>query len=149
MLLRSVGVMVVRVKLRIRLTSSGREVVTSAVANAGFESDEPEVIVPTRVARELGVYPVLPANATVDRYVVAGGRVVRVYRLPKELTNVSVVTEDREVGPVSVVLTIMPGEEDVLLSDKAIDLLGIVLVKPGQGLWKFIDDPPDKLRKSE
>ena len=45
--------MVVRVKIRVR--HGGKSVVTSAIINTGFESDEPEIILPRRLAEELGV----------------------------------------------------------------------------------------------
>jgi len=47
-----------------------------------------------------------------------------------------------------VVLTVVYGERDVLLSDMAIDALNIVLLKPGAGIWKFTDEPPEKTRES-
>ena len=66
----------------------------------------------------------------------------------KSAAKAWVVTEDREVGPVDVVLTVVYGERDVLLSDRAIDALNLVLLKPGAGIWKFADEPPEKTRES-
>jgi len=139
--------MVVRVRLRL-VREPGRELTVSAIANAGFESDEHEIIVPTKVARGLGLYPRLPGETTIETYRGAGSRRFKVYRLERGLVKAWVVTEDRVVGPVDAMLTIVPREEDVLISDGAIDALRIVLVKPGEGLWKFIDEPPNILRQS-
>ncbi|MEM3506863.1 MAG: hypothetical protein QXT31_04350 [Candidatus Bathyarchaeia archaeon] len=46
----------------------------------------------------------------------------------------------------NIVLTIAPGEDEILLSDKLIDALDIEFIKPGEGLWRFRDDKT--LRKS-
>ena len=139
--------MVVAVKLNLKGTK-GLEVVASAIANAGFESDEPEIIIPVKVARGLGLYPRLPAEVAIEEYRGAGGRRFKAYKLKLGIAKARVVADDREAGPVDVSLTIVPGERDVLLSDRAIDAFGLVLIKPGEGLWKFIDDPLDKVRKS-
>ena len=40
--------MAVRVRLRIRKTK--REILTTALVNTGFESDEPQLIIPLRLA---------------------------------------------------------------------------------------------------
>jgi len=136
------------VRVKVRLEYEDKQVEAVALANAGFESDEPEIIVPVDIARELNLYPHLPGGAIIDRYRGAGGRTFKVYRLSRGIVRAYVITEDRLVGPVDVTLTIVPGEYEVILSDQALDSFGIVLVKPGKGLWKFIDDPVDKIRKS-
>ncbi|RLE49489.1 MAG: hypothetical protein DRJ31_04775 [Candidatus Methanomethylicota archaeon] len=136
------------VTLDIKLKSFKEEVEVKAIANAGFESDEPEIIVPTSVAKKLKLYPKLPAETEIEEYRGAGGKKFKVYRLTKGAVKAWALTEDRSVGPVDVALAITPGEKEVLLSDKTLDALNIVLVKPGEGLWKFIDDPPEKIRKS-
>jgi len=35
-----------------------------------------------------------------------------------------------------------------LLSDVALDAFGISIIRPGEEVWRFIDDPPSKLRRS-
>ncbi len=50
--------MVVRVLLRLSAGSASIEV--PAIVNTGFESDVPEVIVPEKVAEDLGLYPECP-----------------------------------------------------------------------------------------
>ncbi len=46
------------VRVRLRLVGRKAEVVTSALVNSGFESDDPEVILPPPVAELLGLEPV-------------------------------------------------------------------------------------------
>ncbi len=36
-----------------------------------------------------------------------------------------------------------------MISDKLAEEFGIVLLAIGSGKWRFIDDPPDKVRYSE
>ncbi|MGC8570356.1 MAG: hypothetical protein ACP5L1_03400 [Caldivirga sp.] len=44
-------------RVRIRLRSGSNEVESSALLNSGFETDSPDVAVPVRVARALGLWP--------------------------------------------------------------------------------------------
>jgi hypothetical protein len=135
--------LVVRVKVKLTSSKEG-EVIASAIANSGFESDEPEVIVPESIAERLSLYPKLPEGTEVEEYRSVGGR-FKAYRV-KGFVKAWAVSEDKNIGPVNVVLTIVPEEDEILLSDKLIDALNIELIKPGEGLWKFKDDKA--LRKS-
>jgi hypothetical protein len=139
--------MVVRVVVRLE-SVDGRSVQVLAIANAGFESDVPEIIIAPLVAERLGLYPRLPPETVVEEYIGAGGRRFEVYRVRMGIVKAYVVAGDRTVGPVDVAISIVPGERDVLLSDRAIDALGIVLIRPGEGLLRFIDDPEGTVRRS-
>ena len=126
--------MAVRVEVRLK-SKSGAELKTAAIANAAFESDVKEIIIPERAAAELGLFPKLPAGSEVWDYKGVGG-IAKGYRI-EGLVKVWAETEDKKVGPRDVVVSIVPGEDEVLLCDKAIDALEIELVKPGKGLWRF------------
>lgn len=69
--------MVVRVK--VKLKSIKGEVITAALANSAFETEEPEVVLPIGVAERLGIYPRLPDGSEVEEYKGIGGTVVRVF----------------------------------------------------------------------
>lgn len=56
--------------------------------------------------------------------------------------------KDKQSAEVDCTVVISEHEEEVLLSDKLLDALGVTLIKPGAGLWRFQDDSPRKLRKS-
>lgn len=135
--------LVVRVKIKLE-SIKGKDVIASAIANSGFESDEPEVIVPESIAERLSLYPKLPEGTEVEEYKSVGGK-FKAYRV-KGFVKAWAISEDKSIGSVNVVLTIVPGEDEILLSDKLIDALSIELIKPGEGLWKFKDDKA--LRKS-
>jgi len=134
------------VRARVRLRSSGGEVVTVALASSGYEAEEPEIVLPVWVAERLGLYPRLPAGSEVREYRGVGGAVVSAF-LVREPVSVSVLAGDREVGPAAATAVITPGEDEVILSDRLIDALGIVLLRPGEGVWRLADE--ELLRRSE
>jgi len=142
--------MVVWVRVRIRSKMSGRSVVTSAILNTGFGSIDvaepmpPSVRVPTSVAEVLGFWPNIPANITREDYESGGGR-ISLLRVPNSV-EVTVLTDDRAPRTVECSLVISPIANCVLLNDSAIESLGIIVVKPASGLWKFSDE--EKLRRS-
>ena len=59
------------------------------------------------------------------------------------------VLANRETKPVRATAVVTPGEEEVILSDTTLDQLGIILLKPGEGLWRLTTDQPGVKRKSE
>jgi hypothetical protein len=134
------------VRIRVRISSSrGSEATFTAIAKTGFESDEPEIIISEHLAERLGFYPRLPEGTEVEEYRSVGGR-FRAYRIPG-LAEIFAETSNKIVGPVDVTVTIVPGEDEALLSDKLIDSLGIELIEAGKGLWRFRGEVD--LRKSE
>ena len=52
----------------------GRKVKTRALLNSGYESDKPEIIIPTEIARELGFFPNLPPETRVEEYYSVSGK---------------------------------------------------------------------------
>ncbi|KPV62264.1 MAG: hypothetical protein AOA65_1961 [Candidatus Bathyarchaeota archaeon BA1] len=92
--------LVVRVRVRLKPVK-GRlhaSIETAAIANAGYESDVPEVVIPELLAERLGLFPELPSGTRIEAYQTAGGE-VRVHYIPDALET-SVLTEDRVEGPV-------------------------------------------------
>lgn len=140
--------MVVRVKVRVRPLKgkSSGTIETSALANAGYESIAPEVVIPARLARRLGFLPKLPKDARKETYVSVMGTATMQF-IPDAL-KVTVSTSDREAGPVTGGVLISKEEREVLLSDRMIEELKLLLYRPGAGLWKFTDDKPEVMRES-
>jgi len=62
----------VRVRVRIKSLRSSGEVYTSALVNSGFEADTPQLLVPRRLAIELGLWPP-PGDAYLIEVGTAGG----------------------------------------------------------------------------
>ncbi|MFP3215724.1 MAG: hypothetical protein RXP99_00370 [Vulcanisaeta sp.] len=138
--------MAVRVRLRLRSKTSQEAIETSALVNSGFEAESPQLLIPTSLARQLSLYPPPPMSSIIE--VGTAGGPVRVF-LVREALYAWVITGDREVGPKLADVLISSTEEEVLISDKLAEEFGIVLLAIGSGKWRFIDDPPDKVRYSE
>jgi len=138
--------MAVRIKLKIRAKSSDKEVLSTALVNSGFETEKPQLLIPRRLAEEIGLWPP-PPNSSLIELGTAGGP-VRNYVVPDEL-EVSAVTNDKIVGPATCDAIISHIEEEVLINDKLGEALGIVILRLGAGYWRFADDSPDVSRKSE
>jgi len=138
--------MAVRVKLRIRSRTSGEVAKVSALINTGFETESPQLLIPVRLARQLSLYPPPPTSSVVE--IGTAGGPARVF-LVRDAVDVWAVAEDREVGPRPADVLISPIEEEALVNDKLTEELGIVLLAPGSGRWRFADDPAERVRSSE
>jgi len=133
----------VRVKLRIKSLRVNREIVTSALVNSGYEAETPQLLVPRRLALELGLWPP-PEDAQLLEFGTAGGP-TRVYLVPQSL-EVSVDASDRIVGPVKCDAVVSTTEYEVLISDILGSSLGIVILDL-RGKWRFTDE--DRVRTTE
>ncbi len=137
--------MPVRVKLKIKSKLSNTEVETSALVNSGFTTDRPQLIVPRRLAIQLGLWPPPPESFMVELGT-AGGP-VRNYLVPNSI-EVCIVEPDRSSSTITCDAIISHIEEEVLINDMLGEQLGIVLLGLASGKWRFIDDPPGKVRES-
>lgn len=128
------------IRLRVRLKSiRGREVEVVALVGSGYESRRPEILIPANLARELGIYPVLPASAEVIEYVLADGSRTKLIRV-RDALEVQVIANGRLNLPVRCDVVIAENAEEVLIGDKLADALGIVAIAMGEGLWCFRDE---------
>jgi hypothetical protein len=131
---------VVRVKVEVK--HGDRVFATAAVANSGYETEEPELHLPLALARSLGIsLHALPGES----YRVVGGS-THAYVLGEVL--VRVVADDRSSDWVRARAVSVPGEHEVLLSDKLLDALGIEIIKAGLGYWRFSGESPERVRRS-
>lgn len=133
--------MPVRVKLRI--TSEHRSLLTSGYVNSGYEVDQPELLVPLPLAEELGLWG--RASEEYARTPIGIGRLYVLCRRAK----VQVITGDRETPPVQVCVVVSEFEREVLISDYLAGELGIAVEDFRRGIWRFRDEPLTKLRESE
>ena len=135
------------VRGRVRIRAVGKEVETSALVNTGFESNLPEVILPTPVAERLGLYPEFKPGTRAEEYSVVGGETIVGYMVPASV-HVQVVAEGVESSPILASATILHGEEEVIIGDRLAEDLGIVVLAPASGLWRFRWDPSGLKRPS-
>lgn len=135
------------IRLRIRLVREGKSVDVVALINSGYETREPEVLLPVAIATQLSIYPRLPEGAIVKEYKLADGSITKLIKVSRAV-QIYVVEEDRVVGPVEASLVIAEKAEEVLISDKLAGKLGIVALDFGEGLWCFRDEISRVTRKS-
>lgn len=141
--------MVVRVRVRLdplkgKCTGSTYEV--TCVANAGYETHGPELVMPARFAEMVGLMPGLPEGARSKIYRTTAGP-IRVHFV-EGCVEVTVLAENRVSEAVRCGVAISELEDEVLLSDKLISALGLVIEDAGEGLWRFRSEPTDRLRES-
>jgi len=134
----------VRVKVRIEL--AGKVVEAVALANSGFETERPQLLVPYVFLVKNHVRLEALGNSIAMEYDTAGGPITM--HMYPEACTVTVVEEDRTSKSVKADVVISPVEREILMSDALMEELGIVIVSPKSGLWKFIDDAAEKIRRS-
>jgi len=133
----------VRIKVKIKSLTSGRELVVSAVVNTGFVSESADIIVPASLAERLGIWP--PHGEALVVALETGGGLIEAYVAPRALA-VQVITEDRVSREIVANAIVNPYVEEVLISDYLAEELGIQILYPRRGLWKFEDE--NKVRES-
>jgi len=131
--------------VRIKLNRNNKEIETNALANSGYESETPQILVPIKLAEELGLWP--PTINLEESVFESAGGPLRVWIASKSI-KVKVIA-DIETTWVEADLVISPLADEVLLSDKMISELKIALEDPGRGYWRFTWEPKEKIRKSE
>jgi len=136
--------MAVRVRLKLSRDSKSLDVV--ALVNSGYEADSPQLLVPTDVARDLGLWPP-PTSAREYVFETAGGP-LRVW-VVKRSVKVKVVTDDASSKEVETDLVISPLADEPLISDVLAGELEIAVEDFAQGLWRFRWEPKEVVRRGE
>lgn len=131
------------IRVKVELSYGGRKARVTALANSGYETDEPEILVPKTFA--VKNFRVLKRGKFVT-YRAVGGQEQKFQVFQK--IKVKVVTEDKESKPVEATLVVSDLEDEVILNDKLIGQLEIVLLKVHEGKWRFISDAPEIVRNS-
>ncbi|MGC8606860.1 MAG: hypothetical protein ACP5GZ_11880 [Vulcanisaeta sp.] len=136
------------IRVRIKLSSvMGKTTVTKALVTTGYETQEPEILIPRSIAEDLDLLPKLPSGSEIRNYVLADGSVTRLILVPNAV-QVWILENDREVGGVMAHVVISERADEALLSDKLVSKLGIVLLDIGEGTWCFRDEIGKINRKS-
>ncbi len=132
------------VYVRIRIRRGNRELTCIAVVNTGFRSSTPDIILPVEIARQIGLWPP-PEAYIISAESLAGN--VQLYFV-ENAVEVEVITEDKVSRRILCNALISVNEREVLISDSLAEELGIQILFPRRGIWRFADDPPNVLRKS-
>lgn len=132
------------VRVRVEFTGRvGRVLGCVALLNGGFESLRPTVLLPAAAAVHVLARPL--AKARRIRVEVACGE-TSLWTVQEHLMG-CVVTRDRRGRAIRFHVLVAEGEREVLVSDSAIDALGVEIKSFGKGLWRFRRQR--RLRRSE
>jgi len=134
------------VRVRVELRRGDKEVETSALANSGYESETPQVLMPIRVAELLSLWP--PTKDVEESVFETAGGPLRVWIVPRAV-KVKVVVPDVDTQHVDADAVVSPMADEVMLSDKMISELGLALEDVGRGYWRFSWEPKESTRRSE
>ncbi len=115
------------------------------IANSGFVGAEPEILIPTYIAKELKLDEIKEPEAHVK--ITGDGREVTLMKY-RNTVNVYVLTEDRIEGPVLCSALVSPRGRFILLNDKLLGKLKIVLLDFSEGTWCFRDELGRRVRRS-
>ena len=135
--------MAVRLKLRVRRGS--KSVDTVALLNSGYEAPTPQLLIPTDLAKELGLWP--PTQEAIEVTLETAGGPLKAWFYPRAATT-KVITEDMESKEVLVDIIVSPLANEPLISDALAEELEIAVESFGKGLWRFRWEPKEKLRES-
>ena len=132
------------VRVKVRIEVGDRAVEVPALVNSGFESEEPDIAIPVRVAVALGLWP--PRDFRLEEVDTAGGGGL-VYASPRPGKLRLLLGTDYE-PEITCNILVNPHIDEVLLSDYVIDELGIVVLSFRRGLWRHVRDPEGTVRQS-
>jgi len=136
--------MAVRIRIGITPQEPGGEPVESiSLLNGGFESESPCILLPVAVAAKL--LRKMPEEGDRILAEVAGGKAT--FFFAEDTLNIHVVTQDRRGPAVECNVIVSKGDREILVSDLAIDALGVKIESFGKGLWRFSDE--EQQRTSE
>jgi hypothetical protein len=132
----------VRLRVEIERARSREVIVLIALVNTGFTSEGPDTLVPASVARALGL--VLNRADPCPSYLAQ-----RMARLGAAWCHVQrrlgfLTTDDRVSEAVLANVIVDPLAEEVLISDALAEELGIQILYPRRGVWKFAEE--DRVR---
>jgi len=140
--------MPVRVLIRLRTLKglkANRKIDTAALLNTGYTGSSPEIIIPTRLAEEIGLWPP-PSDAIESTYDTAGGPAR--FQMIKDAAALQVINDGIESRELTINISISPTEREALLSDVVIGELEIVILNAHKGYWKFRSDSIETSRCS-
>jgi len=138
--------MPVRVKIRIKSLKGlkiNKAIESNALLNTGYTGSSPEIIVPTRLAEEMGLWPP-PMDAVESTYDTAGGP-ARFYAI-KDAITLQIIEDDASSMELTTDVVISPMEREALLSDVVIGELEVAIMNAHKGYWRFNFDPSNKTR---
>ena len=132
------------IRVKIRIHAESKSMATSALLSSSFETIEPTICIPIPLARRLGLWP---SNRVITLDVITAGGEIAVYEVPEKVL-VQLLDDNKVPDEALCTILVNPAIDEVLLSDTAIDSLGIIPVSFGRGFWRHKTDKPSTVRQS-
>ncbi len=136
--------MVVRVNVKIVNEDKNRECIVTVLVNSGAESEDPVIVIDSEIAKRLEIdfndlelIEVELASGKTHNYISR-----KKYRL--ELID----EYGHTLSHTYAYIAIDDELSEPLITDVTIDELGIQIIRFKEGLWRHVNDPIDKVRKS-
>ncbi len=131
------------VRVRVRIEGpDGRVLESVALLNGGFDTRDPHILLPGEAARKLFPHPMKGKRITA-RTADHEATMTR----PVDALVMRVLSDDREGPAVACRALVAPHADEILLSDSAIDAVGVGIRSFGGGLWQFVGE--SRTRSSE
>ena len=133
------------VRVRVRLRRGSRSVEVVVLVNSGAESDEPVVVVGPEVAEALGFST---EDFDLIEVELASGKTHDLISREKVVLEL-LGEEGAALSRTLAYLAVDDALTEPLITDAAIDELGIQVIRFKEGLWRHASDPPHLVRRSE
>lgn len=121
--------------MRIQRIDGKIEKILTVVVNSGFSGEQPELLLPENVVRELKLREV--SEPTLARKRTADGRIVT-FICYKQSVKACVVTKDRVSS--EIMANVLVGGTTALMNDYLISKFGIIILDAKNGIWCFRDE---------
>ncbi|MCC6013857.1 MAG: hypothetical protein LM593_05770 [Candidatus Verstraetearchaeota archaeon] len=133
------------IRIKLKLLVENKEIDVIALVNSGFESTEPDICIPLKLAEKIKLWPSSIFES--EKVLTAGGE-VSVFRLPLK-AEIMLILDNNIKKRIPCNIVINPYVEEVLLSDYLIDELEIIPISFRKGLWRHKTDNESIIRESE
>jgi len=135
--------LVVRVKLRIKVLGSDNFVEAAVLANGGAESPRPCLVIDQELAKKLGIELNRLKTCSVEE-----ASIITEAKLAEKAVEIELLDGDELLSKTIADLVIQRDLVEPLITDITIDELGIQVLSFSKGLWRHVNDPPQKIRRS-
>lgn len=134
------------VRIRLRLRKGDKALETVALVNSGYEADSPQLLLPSNLARKLGLWP--PQPEMIEAIFETAGGPLRVW-IARKAIKVQAIAPDASSDEVETDAVVSVLADEPLISDKLAGALAIAVEDFAEGLWRFRWEPKERVRKSE
>jgi len=70
-----------KTKIRSKIKNKNNEVIVNGLVNSGYETESLEILVDSKIAKELGYYPKFPEETSIAIYTMAGSTEIKLIHI--------------------------------------------------------------------